>query len=257
MMQHPVVLLSRRAVVSRFRHPSLYLPDLVGPLLFTAVLWGSFAKTKDLRAFPTVNSYLDFALVGAVIVGVFFSATDVADDIEADIAEGFFDRLIVSPVARSAMMLSRLAGAAVYAVFESLVLMAILVAFGARIRGGIPAVLVVCAVTTVMAVATGGLAASLALRRGAAERVAPLFIPLSFMVLFVSSAYFPRNLMEGWFKVVASVNPISWLMEDLRHQVIVGFDPVLAAKAMAIVAALAACTVFSAVRAISKRAESS
>jgi ABC-2 type transport system permease protein len=249
-----VLLLARRSVVSRFRHPSLILPDLVGPLLFTSVLWGSFAHTTVLSGFPTGRSFLDFVLVAAVVIGVFFSATDVADDLGADIADGFFDRLVVSPVPRPALVLGRLAGAAVFAAFESVVIMAVLVAFGATIRGGARAVLSITAVATVLAVATGGLGANLALRRGLAERAAPTFIPLSFVALFVSSAYFPRRAMDGWFKAAADVNPVSWFIEDLRHQVVVGFDAAKVGQALGIVALLAAASVWSAVRAVAARA---
>lgn len=253
MMMRPVMLLARRSIVGRFRHPSLFLPDLVGPLLFTIVLWGSFAHSTLLPDFPTVRSFLDFVLVGAVIIGVCFSATDVADDLTADIADGFFDRLVVSPVARSALVLGRLAGAAVFAGFESLVIIGVLTAFGATIKGGVPAVLVLCVLATVLGVATGGLGANLALRQGAAERAAPLFVPVAFIALFMSSAYFPRSVMDGWFKAVADVNPVSFIIEDMRHQVTVGFDLRTAAQAMAMVLALSVVAVFSAVRAVRSR----
>ncbi len=48
--------------------------------------------------------------------------------------------------------------------------------------------------------------------------------PLFFALLFFSSAFFPRETMTGWFKVVADVNPISYLVEAMREQVIVGVD---------------------------------
>jgi ABC-type polysaccharide/polyol phosphate export permease len=42
--------------------------------------------------------------------------------------------------------------------------------------------------------------------------------------MFFSSAFFPRTLMEGWFKTVATYNPISWLIEAARSLVIEGLD---------------------------------
>lgn len=255
MTLRPVLLLARRSVVGRFRHPSLFLPDLVGPILFTTVLWGSFSRTTTLPAFPDVRSFLDFAVVGAVVIGVCFSATDVADDLHADIADGFFDRLVVSPVPRSALVLGRLAGAAVFAAFESLAIMGVLSAFGASIRGGLASVAVISVAAMILAVGTGGLGANLALRRGLAERASAMFVPFAFMALFLSSAYFPRSVMDGWFKVVADVNPVSWVIEDLRHQVTVGFDAATAAQAMGMVLLLAVVGVWSAVGAVRSRAE--
>jgi ABC-2 type transport system permease protein len=250
-----VLLLARRSLRSRFRHPSMILPDLAGPLLFTAVLWGSFAGTIVLPGFPTVHSYLDFVLVATVVVGVFFSASDVGDDVAADIASGFFDRLVASPVARSALVLGRLAGAAAFAVVETVLIVAVLVGFGASVQGGVAALLAITMVMTVMAVAVGGLGANLALRSRFADRTAALFVPACFLLLFVSSAYFPRDLMHGWFGAMAGVNPVSWLVEDLRHQVVVGFAPARVAQALGIMAVLAVASVWSAVRAVRRRAE--
>lgn len=248
-----VLLLARRSVVGRFRHPSLFLPDLVGPILFTTVLWGSFSRTTVLPEFPDVRSFLDFALVGAVVVGVCFSATDVSDDLQADIDAGFFDRLVVTPVPRAALVLGRLAGAAAFAGFESLAIMGVLSLFGATVRGGPAAVAAIALVAMALALGTGGLGANLALRRGFAERAASLFVPFAFLVVFLSSAYFPREVMDGWFRTVAGANPVSWVIEDLRHQVVVGFDPVLAVQAAAMVGGLAVLGVASAVRAVNVR----
>ncbi|HET7488906.1 MAG TPA: ABC transporter permease [Acidimicrobiales bacterium] len=248
-----VLLLARRSVIGRFRHPSLFLPDLVGPILFTLVLWGSFERTTVLPEFPDVRSFLDFALVGAVVVGVCFSATDVSDDLQADIAGGFFDRLAVTPVSRPALVLGRLAGAAAFAGFEALAIMGVLTALGATIRGGAAGVAVIALVAMVLAVGTGGMGANLALRRGIAERAAAMFVPFAFVAVFLSSAYFPRQLMDGWFRAVAGANPVSWVVEDLRHQVVVGFDPATAARAAAMVGVLAAAGVACAVRAVRVR----
>ena len=90
----------------------------------------------------------------------------------------------------------------------------------------------------------GGFGLALALKSGSAEAVQGSF-PLVFILLFMSSAFFPRQLMEGWYKAVATNNPLSWLIEALRHQVIVGFDVSEAAKAIGI--AIAVCVVSVAV----------
>ena len=42
--------------------------------------------------------------------------------------------------------------------------------------------------------------------------------------LFLSSAFFPRDLMHGWFKTAATLNPLSHIIEGLRTQIIVGVD---------------------------------
>jgi ABC-2 type transport system permease protein len=46
-----------------------------------------------------------------------------------------------------------------------------------------------------------------------------------FVFLFLSSMNMPRNLIEAdWFRWVATVNPVSYLIEAVRSLVITGWD---------------------------------
>jgi ABC-2 type transport system permease protein len=76
-----------------------------------------------------------------------------------------------------------------------------------------------------VALAFGGLGAVLAIRTGSVEAVESAF-PLFFVAIFMSSINLPRNLIEqDWFRFIATVNPISYLVEGIRSLVITGWDP--------------------------------
>jgi ABC-2 type transport system permease protein len=87
-----------------------------------------------------------------------------------------------------------------------------------------------------------GLGIFLALRTGSAEAVQGTF-PLFFALLFFSSAFFPRETMTGWFKAVADVNPISYLVEAMRDLVIEGIQPRPTLIGLAVVSGLAVAAV--------------
>ncbi|NDC44809.1 MAG: ABC transporter permease, partial [Actinobacteria bacterium] len=97
--------------------------------------------------------------------------------------------------------------------------------FGATIRGGVPAFLVMVASGGLVSLAIGALMSSVAIRTGSAEAVQGAF-PLIFILLFFSSAFFPRETMSGTYRKIADINPISHLVEGLRemvlHQVTMG-----------------------------------
>jgi len=64
------------------------------------------------------------------------------------------------------------------------------------------------------------------------------FFPLFFVLLFLSSAFFPRDLIEqDWFRTIATYNPVSYMVEGIRSLVIVGWDTGALAAAFAISAA--------------------
>jgi ABC-2 type transport system permease protein len=49
--------------------------------------------------------------------------------------------------------------------------------------------------------------------------------PLAAVFLFLSSMSFPRNLIEtDWFRKVATINPLSYLVEGIRAPIISGMD---------------------------------
>src|ERR671934_237956 len=70
----------------------------------------------------------------------------------------------------------------------------------------------------------GELGGFAALRTGSGEAVQSLF-PAFFVFLFLSSMNLPRNLIEiDWFRAVATVNPVSYLIECVRSLIIAGWD---------------------------------
>jgi ABC-2 type transport system permease protein len=247
--------LARRSVLGTVRQPAAWVPGVLFPLLIAAVNAASLTRTINLPGFPPVESFLQFLLPATVIQGVLFGGILGGADIAVDIQSGFFDRLLSSPVARSAILVGRLGGAVVLGAVQALVFIGVFVVFGAPIAGGVAAVVVLVVVGMVLALAVGGFAAAVGLRTGSQEAVQNFF-PLVFVLLFISSAFFPTALMTGWFQTVAERNPLSWLINSLRDLVIYGFDATDAARAFGIAVAFAAVTVTLAARQLRRRVRS-
>jgi ABC-2 type transport system permease protein len=92
----------------------------------------------------------------------------------------------------------------------------------------------------------------LALRTGSAEAVQNVF-PLTFIGLFISSAFFPTQLMHGVYRSIATRNPVTWMVDGMRHQVIVGLDWSEAATSIAVAGALAVLSIYGAGAALRAR----
>jgi ABC-2 type transport system permease protein len=216
--------LARRSVLDTLRLPQAWVPSLFFPLTLMAIFSGSFGRTfSSIPGFPDVPSFLDFAVAGAIVQGVLIGGTTAGAAFATDIEGGFFDRLVASPVSRTAILLGRLAGSMALGVAQAVLFIAIAMAFGARVEEGVAGFVLVLVYAAVLAVAVGGLGVYLALRSGSSEAVQGTF-PLFFALMFFSSAFFPRETMSGWFQVVADLNPISYLVEGMRAQIIGGAD---------------------------------
>lgn len=244
--------LTRRSVVGERRQLLSVMPGLVFPLLLAAVYTKQFSRVLDMPGFPEVDSFLDFILPACIVQAVSFGATAAGSELALDMENGFLDRLLASPVARWPILLGRLAGAAVVASAKTIVILALFLVFGARVAGGPAAMLVLVAVAALLVLVIGGLAQVMAFRTGSQEAVGATF-PLIFVSIFMSSAFFPTNLMSGWFKVVAENNPLSWIINPVRRLVINGWSSADALQALGLPAALAAVTISAAVMALNRR----
>jgi ABC-2 type transport system permease protein len=235
--------LAWRSVLGTVRTPQALVPSLFFPLILMAIFTGSFGNAPGtIPGFPPVRGFVDFALAGAVIQGILIGGTSAGAAFAQDIEGGFFERLVASPVARIAILTGRLGGGVAVAMVQTVVFLAIGVAFGARVEGGAAGVAILLVLACLMAIAISGLGVTLALRTGSAEAVQGTF-PLFFALLFFSSAFFSRETMTGWFRSVADVNPISYLVEAMRDQVISGVEARPTLIGLGVVLGLATATV--------------
>lgn len=229
--------LSRRAIVNTLRQPAAVVPTVMFPLLFLAMSSAAFDRTTSLPGFPEVDSFLQFLIATTIVQAALFGSVAAGAAMATDIEGGFFDRLIASPVARTSILVGRLMGAATMAFMQAWLYFGIGTLFGLEVEGGLTAMMLISIAAATIAVGIGSIAVTLALHTGSAEAVQGSF-PLLFSLMFVSSAFFPRTLMNGWFESVATFNPISYLIEGLRFQVITGLDLQEYLEALSVAAAL-------------------
>jgi ABC-2 type transport system permease protein len=154
-----------------------------------------------------------------------------------DLEMGFTDRLFAAPISRFTIVLGRLAGTAALGTFAALWFLAIALVFGAPIETGVGGALWAIFLVTLTATAVGGIGAAIALRSGSASVVQGLF-PLVLVLLFLSSAFFPQDLMIEPAKTIAKYNPLSLIVDGLRDPIISGFSASEAAAALISVAGI-------------------
>lgn len=215
--------LSRRAIVTTFRQPRFFIPSLLFPLIFMAISSSAFGRTTEIPGFPEADSFLQFLVSTTIIQGALFSSIAAGSAMATDIESGFFERLIASPVARTSIIAGRVMGSLVFGFMQAWLYITVASIFGMRAEGGFLALLGLSLVAAIFSAGVGSIASSFAIRTGSSEAVQGAF-PLMFSLMFISSGFFPRTLMHGWFKSAASINPLSHMIEGMRHQVISGFD---------------------------------
>ena len=215
--------LARRSIVRTFRQPANVAFSFLFPLLLLAVNVGGLDAAAEIPGFPA-DSFLDFALAFTFMQGALFATTNVGTDLARDIQTGFLNRLALTPLRGSALLAGQLAGIVALALLQSLLYLTVGLVAGARFEAGPAGIVVLLLLAVLIAIAFGAIGAFLALRTGSGEAVQGLF-PLLFVLLFLSSMNLPRNLIEiDWFRIVATINPVSYLIEGIRSLIITGWD---------------------------------
>jgi len=223
-----VAALGRRSVKQAFRRPQFLAPILLFPTLFLILNTGGAGSAEDIPGFPEVNGILDFELPGTLIQCTMLAGVSAGISLALDVEMGFLDRLVASPIHRSAIVLGRLVATAVLGLLAGFYFLIVGFASGMTVEGGVLGVLVILVMVPLSAIAFGAIGSALALRSGRASVVQGIF-PIVFVILFLSSAFFPRNLLTEPAATIADFNPMSYMAEGIRDGVIsdVSLEPVL------------------------------
>jgi len=215
--------LGLRSIRNTFRYPRYLGPILVFPTLFLAVNTGGAGGAIDLPGFPEVHGFLDFQLAAGILQASLLAAVMGGTGLALDIELGFTDRLLAAPIRRPTIVLGRLAATFVLGMFAAVWFLAIGFAFGAIVKGGVLGVIFVILFGGLTATAFGGIASAIALKSGTASVVQGMF-PLVFVILFVSSAFFPAELMQEPSQTIAHYNPVSLVAAGIRGPVVFGLS---------------------------------
>jgi ABC-2 type transport system permease protein len=215
--------IARRSIVRTSRQPASVIPPLVFPVALMAVNAGGLRSSTDLPGFPT-DSFLAFALAVPFIQGALFSTMNAGTDLARDVQTGFINRLSLTALRDWALLTGQLAGVVVLGVVQVLFYIVVGLASGVEFESGPAGIAVLLAYGAIVSLAFGALGAWLAFRTGSGETIQALF-PVLFVFLFISSMNAPRNLIGvEWFRIAATLNPVSYMIECVRSLIIEGWD---------------------------------
>ena len=241
-----------RSVTRTARQPASAIPPILFPVSLMLVNAAGLDASTRLPGFPT-DSFLAFALAVPFIQGALFSTMNAGTDLARDIQTGFLNRLSLTSMRGSALLAGQLGGIVVLGVLAAVVYIVVGFLAGVEYESGPLGIVVLLLFSALVSLAFGALGAFLALRTGSGEAIQGLF-PFLFVFLFISSMNAPRELMEvEWFRVAATLNPVSYLIECVRSLVIEGWNAQALALGFGLAAAIAAVATALAAWALKER----
>ena len=246
--------LAQRSILRTVRQPASAIPPLVLPVALLLMNSGGLKASTQLPGFPT-DSFFAFALAVPFIQGALFSTMNAGTDLARDIQTGFFSRLSLTPVRGSALLAGQIAGIVVLGIVQAVFYISVGLLLGVRFAAGPAGIALLLVYAALVAIGFGALGSFLALRTGSGESIQGLF-PVLFVFLFISSMNTPRDLIAvSWFRFLASINPVSYLIECVRSLIITGWDARALALGFGFAILLAIASLIAASWALSRRLE--
>lgn len=210
--------LARRSLVRIIRVPAAIVPTVAMPVFLLIAFSGSFSAVTDLPGFPTDNM-LNWVLPYAVLQGCAFGGVGASQALAADVENGFYDRLLMSPASRFGLLLGPTVASMFRALLPATLVTAVAVLGGARFEGGPLGLLtLLLAAEGIAVVATlWGLGMVYEVRSQQVGTVVSMGV---FMAMFLSIGMVPLAVMQGWLETVARYNPMTEVLTMARQGLI-------------------------------------
>jgi ABC-2 type transport system permease protein len=241
-----VAAIAGRALRGIPRDMTAVVPPVLIALFFFVVNIGTLQRLtqQNIAGFD----FKAFMMATAILLGV--TGVSRAPALVLDVQNGYFDRLLLTPVRRLAILLGHMVADVTVACALTIPIVILGFALGVRFRAGPAGVAAFVLLAALWSLAFAGFGYAIALKTGNPAAVNSAFL-LFFPFLFLTSSYVPRSQLTGWLDTVAAWNPVTYLLAGLRSLTMQGWrwgQLGGALVAVAIVAAVSMSLCFAALR---------
>jgi ABC-2 type transport system permease protein len=198
-----------------FTNPSFLLPSLLFPLFFFTAFVGGLSRIREVPGFDFPLGYTAFQFVFVLLQSAAFAGVFTGFGIARDFESGFMRRLMLAAPNRSGIVLGYTAAALIR--WLTVISVVTAVAFLAQMKIGGDGVDLFGLYVLGLLVSIAGTmwSAGVAMRLRSQQAFPVMQMPV-FILLFFAPVYVPLNLLQGWIHGVATVNPITPLLEEGR-----------------------------------------
>jgi ABC-2 type transport system permease protein len=226
-----------RSLHSLFTNPALLVPSLVFPLFFFAAFAGGLSSIGDVPGFDFPDGYTAFQFVFVLLQSAAFGGVFTGFSIAHDFQVGFARRLMLAAPRREGLIAGYALAAFARAVFTIVVITVVALLAGMQVSGGGVDLFGLYLLALLVNIAASLWACGVAMRLRTLQGGPAIQMPV-FLALFLAPVYVPVDLLAGWVHAVATVNPVTALLNAGRD--LISGSPGEIALAFVIVVAMIA-----------------
>lgn len=213
-----VFFMAGRALRAVRREPETLLPALIMPAFFYAINIGAL---QDLVEQGGPIDFKAFQLPVAIVFAV--TGLSRAVSLVLDIQSGYFDRLSLTPIRRLALLLGLMTADFMLVALVSIPVLIMGFAVGVRFETGVLGMMLFLVIAATWSLVYAGIPYAIALKTGNPAAVNTSFL-LFFPLVFMTPVFIPLEAMTDWMQVIATYNPVTYLLGALRSLVVGGWD---------------------------------
>jgi ABC-2 type transport system permease protein len=204
-----------RSAHNFFTKPVMIVPALIFPLFFFTAFAGGLSRVDSVPGFEYGAGYTTFVygfvLLQASAFGGVFTGFAVARDFES----GFSRRMMLAASNRGGIVAGYWLAALARAVFTIAIVTVVALLTGLEISGGFVDIVGLYSLALLVNAAAMLFGTGVAMRMRTMQ-AGPLIQLPAFLILFLAPVWVPYDLLTGWVKAAASVNPITLVIESIR-----------------------------------------
>lgn len=216
------------------REPEAVIPALIVPVFFFVVNVGSLQNVAERTG---ISDFKAFQLPVAILFAV--TGVSRAAALVTDITSGYFDRLLLTPMNRLALLLGLMIADLALVIALSIPVLALGLLLGVDFATGVGGMLVFLLLTGLWGLAFTGFPYAIALKTGNPAAVNSSFV-LFFPFLFLTTTFLPQEALTGWLATVADYNPVTYVLAAMRSLAMDGWQADTLLQGVAAIAAVAA-----------------
>lgn len=202
--------LTGRKLHALVRQPWVLAFSVVQPAIWLFLFGELFRRVIDIPGFAYQGSYLAYLVPGIVAMNAMSGNMWAGMSMIEEIERGTLNRFLVTPASRTAIMNASVAEQAVATTVQTLIIVVLGYAGGARYPGGVAGVAVLTAAAVGVGVLWGGLSNVAGMLLRSREAIIGVYTFFMLPLMFLSSAFMKPGFMPGWMQAIASRNPLNW-----------------------------------------------
>lgn len=238
--------LGQREVRLSLRTPAYLLPNLLMPVVFFFIMVGSLSRIAQTAGVDYKAFFLPVSVIFAVTGG------SAGLNLVTDIESGYFDKLLVTPTSRLALLLGAMGADFLRIVLQGLIIVSVGMLVGTTVDTGLLGALALVGIASLWGLAYSAIGFAVALKTGNTQVVGSMWV-FQFPFLFLAPTFAPKAALEGWLATAATYNPLTYLLDGLRALTLEGWDAEKLLIAVAIAIGFGVLTVTLALRAMLSR----